>query len=145
MTIKLTPGARVRRGLAVLALVDVLGFTPANAATITMLPLQLPHAESHGPAVPCGSDRAAGFSGPAFVDYPAIAQLQGVAGETRVRVDLSERGTLRSAAVDRSSGNQWLDKAAVAAARSLRYSPEIASCEAVAGSYALTVQFGDPQ
>ena len=145
MTIQITPGTRVGRALAAFAVANVLGFSSANAATITMLPLQLPHAESHGTAVRCGSDRAAGFSGPAFADYPAIAQLQGVAGETRVRVDLSERGTLRSAAVDRSSGNPWLDKAAVAAARSLRYSPEIASCEAVAGSYALTVQFGDPQ
>ena len=145
MTIQMTPGTRLRRVLAALALANVLGFSSANAATITMLPLHPSQAGSEGASRTCSSDHAAGFSGPAFVEYPPIAQLQGVAGETRVRIDLSERGMLRAAAVDRSSGNPWLDKAAVAAARSLRYSPEVTSCEAVAGSYALSVQFGDPE
>lgn len=145
MTNQITPGTRIGRALAAFAVANVLGFSSANAATITMLPLQLSHAGSHGTTGTCGADHAAGFSEAGFVEYPAIAQLQGAAGETRVRVDLSERGTLRAAAVDRSSGNPWLDKAAVAAVRSLRYSPEVTNCEAVAGSYALSVQFGDPQ
>jgi TonB family protein len=144
MTIKMTPGTRLGRVLTALAIANVLGFSSANAATITMLPLHPSQAGSHGTSRTCGSDHAASFRGAAFVDYPAIAQLQGAGGETRVRIDLSERGTLRAAAVDRSSGNPWLDKAAVAAARNLRYSPEVTNCEAVAGSYALNVQFGDP-
>jgi TonB family protein len=144
MTIQLTPGTRLGRVLIALAVANVLGFSSANAATITMLPLHPSQPGSQATSRTCGSDHAAGFSGAAVVDYPAIAQLQGAAGETRVRVDLSQSGTLRAATVDRSSGNPWLDKAAVAAARGLRYSPEVTNCEAVAGSYALNVQFGDP-
>jgi TonB family protein len=144
MTIQMTPGTRLGRVLIALAVANVLGFSAANAATITMLPLHPAQAGSQIASRTCGSDHAAGFSGPAFAEYPPIAQLQGIAGETRVRVDLSEHGKLRTAAVDRSSGNPWLDKAAVAAARNLRYSPEVTNCEAVAGSYALNVQFGDP-
>ncbi len=140
----LTPGTRLGRTLIALAVANVLGISSANAATITMLPPQPSHAGALGTAGTCGPDRVAGFSGEGIVEYPTIARLQGVVGETRLRVDLSERGTLRAASVDRSSGNPWLDKAAVAAARSLGYWPEVTHCEAVAGSYALIVQFGDP-
>ncbi len=145
MTIQLTPQARIGRALAALAVANVLGFASANAATITMTPLQRSPGESHAASRSCGSDHPAGFTGSALVDYPEIALRQGVAGETRVRIDVNAQGTLRYAAVDRSSGNPWLDRAAVAAARSLRYTPEVANCEPVAGSYALRVQFGDSQ
>lgn len=139
MTIKTTPGARIRRVFAVLALVDVLGFTPANAAVTTMS-LHSLNGESRG-GTTCGADHAAGFRGPAVVDVPPIARLQRVTGETGVRVDLSARGALINSAVYRSSGNPWLDRAAIAAARSLRYTPEVAGCAPIAGSYALDVRF----
>lgn len=144
MTTHITPIARrIRRGIVTFAVANVLGIASANAATITMLPLQPPHAETNGAAVTCGgADRAAAIAGPAFAEYPAIARLQGVGGEAHVRVDLSNAGTVRGASLDRSSGNRWLDGAALAAVRTTRFAPEIANCLPVAGSYGLSVRFG---
>lgn len=141
MTIQLTPPARLCLALSALAVVNVLGFATANASVITMKPLHSVARESHAAA--CIGEHPAGFGGPAVVDMPRIARLQGVRGETVVRVDLSARGALLQTAVDQSSGNPWLDKAAVAAARSLRYWPEVSACEAVAGSYGVSVKFDD--
>lgn len=132
---------QARRAIVAFAAANVLGFSCANANTITMTPLQPLHAQSHGAVVTCGSDRAANIIGGGFAEYPAIAQLQGAAGETRLRIDLSEKGSLRFARIDRTSGNRWLDEAALSAARTLRYAPEIADCVPVPGSYGLNVRF----
>ena len=144
MTTHVTPIVTwIRRGMLTFAVANVLGFASANASTITMLPLHTPRAQTHGPVTTCGSaDRDAAITGPAFVEYPAIAQMQGVGGETLVRVDLSSAGNLRGVSLDQSSGNRWLDGAALAVARTIRFTPEIANCLPVAGSYALSVRFG---
>jgi TonB family protein len=74
-------------------------------------------------------------------ERPAIAQEQGAAGRTQVRVDLSPTGSVVSASVARSSGNTALDTAAVEAARQARYAPASDGCRAIGGSYLYTVDY----
>ena len=47
------------------------------------------------------------------------------------------------AALANSSGNRWLDDAAIATARMSRYSPEVRNCTKLAGSYLISVEFTD--
>jgi TonB family protein len=72
---------------------------------------------------------------------PDIAKLQRVTGESVVRVDLDESGRTKSQNLQHSSGNRWLDGAAMATARLSRYSPEVRDCVKMAGSYLVTVAF----
>jgi protein TonB len=74
-------------------------------------------------------------------NYPDIAQWQGAGGTVVVRVDLSETGKLLSASVARSSGSPILDMAAVQTAKQMTYTPELRSCEPVAGSYTVDVEY----
>jgi periplasmic protein TonB len=78
---------------------------------------------------------------PVSPEYPSMAQLIHATGVSRIRVDLSEAGSVVGAWVVTSSGNALLDKAAVSAAKSMIYSPEVRSCSAAPGSYAIEVEF----
>ena len=132
-----------QRYLTAFAAANVLGLASANAATLTMSPFPPGHAATLGTLTRCATDRAAGFADPAFSDEPRIAREMGIVGETQIRVDLEPTGRLHSADVLVSSGNRWLDGAALFTARTLRYLPEVRNCAGVAGSYAVIVQF-DP-
>ena len=74
-------------------------------------------------------------------DYPAIAKLQGLAGTSKIRVDLTATGSVAGAYVVVSSGSSILDQAAIRTAKSIGYAPETRSCTALPGSYAVDVEF----
>jgi TonB family protein len=76
-------------------------------------------------------------------DAPLIAQILGETGVAMVQVSLSNSGALESATIAKSSGSKWLDAAALTTAREQRYSPEISDCQAVGGTYLVSVDFTD--
>lgn len=110
----------------------------AGAATIRLVPLT-------------GTTVAATLSScsaaPSVVGAPAvlpqIAAAQQVAGVTAVRVTIDRGGALTGASVLSSSGNPWLDRAALSTARLSRFTPELRNCERVGGEYAFLVDFTD--
>jgi len=136
MTIQMTPEPVSGAMLIALAVANVLDSRPrmrppSHAAAP---PSQ---AGSQGASRACGSDTL-----PASAARPSSITGHRAAPRRRRRDPRAHRpvGTWNAACRGPStapSGNPWLDKAAVAAARSLRYSPEVTNCEAVAGSYAL--------
>jgi TonB family protein len=142
-----SPSFSVRR--TVLALSSTLAFSsllaapPAGAATITLTPAVAAHplvapALSTHCAVPNAS---ASIAGTPYFSMPQIAKMQRVTGQSIVRVDLDASGRTQSQRLQGSSGNRWLDNAAMATVRLSRYSPEVRDCTAVSGSYLIAVAF----
>ncbi|MDB5040214.1 MAG: Gram-negative bacterial TonB protein C-terminal, partial [Candidatus Eremiobacteraeota bacterium] len=84
---------------------------------------------------------SAAISVPVPADYPFIAAEQNFSGTSVIRVDLADTGAIRNTAIFESSGNQFLDRAALLAAGQQTYSPQIVSCAPVGGSYLITVDF----
>jgi TonB family protein len=72
-------------------------------------------------------------------DYPPLPSEQKRSGEALVQVDLEGTGTVRNATIARTSGSTSLDRAALEAARSQRYSPELIACRPAGGSYLIDV------
>ena len=113
--------------------------TVAGATTVRLI-------SSPGEAV-AASVRCSVAAAPASVTYaepadlPAIAVGQGVTGITMLRIALDTRGQLTSKSVMSSSGNPWIDKAALRTAAFSRYSAEIRDCQRVPGTYGLIVDF----
>jgi TonB family protein len=90
----------------------------------------------------CGTQAApAAISVTVPADYPRIAAEQNRSGTAVIQVDLAGTGAIRNAMIFESSGNQFLDRAALLAARQQTYSPQIVGCEPVSGSYLITVDF----
>jgi TonB family protein len=112
----------------------------AGAATITLVPLSRPAvgATVRACAIPSA---AAAITAPAFADVPEIAAGQHATGITDVRIVLDEAGRLKEQSVLVSSGNRWLDRAALTAARQSRYRAEVRDCAPVGGAYAFVVDF----
>ncbi|HYZ15801.1 MAG TPA: energy transducer TonB [Candidatus Acidoferrum sp.] len=142
-----SPSFRIQKASLALSLTlifsSALCTRPAGAATISLAPLMAQHetvaaTESTGCAVPAAS---ASIAGAPYFSMPEIAKLKKVTGETVVRVDLDKSGRVQGQRLQRSSGNQWLDGAAMTTARLSRYSPEIRDCVKVAGSYLIAVAF----
>jgi TonB family protein len=75
------------------------------------------------------------------VDPPPFAKIAGLTGTVAVQVDLDEHGTAQAAKIVASSGLPILDDAARKAALIQSYKPQIRDCEAVSGSYRVTVDF----
>jgi TonB family protein len=138
-------GPKVRH--AVLGLSSLVACTTtlcgaATAATIGMTPTSPRPAPAIGAASLCKApDADAAIDGVPFFEMPEIAKQQRVRGESLVRVDLTETGRLRNAAIEHSSGNRWLDGAALSTARLSRYSGETRNCAKVAGTYLISVSF----
>jgi protein TonB len=112
-------------------------------AVITAALLSGPVAVAPKQAASCAADLPARIIHFAKPDYPAIARLQGLSGTSLIRVDLSDTGTVSGAFVSISSGSSILDRAAIRTAQSMAYAPESRSCTAIAGSYAVEVEFAD--
>lgn len=74
-------------------------------------------------------------------DYPAIALGMGVEGSALVVFTMSKDGTIADASVADTSGNQWLDRAAVDAVRKSRFAPAVHNCSKIAGVYGVEVLF----
>lgn len=72
---------------------------------------------------------------------PAIAAEQGVSGTAQVKVDLNPAGELVHAAIYSSSGNPWLDEAAITSAKMTQFTAEVVDCHHVGGSYLYDVEF----
>lgn len=121
-------------------IMTLAGSGAAGATTIRLAPL--------APRIVGASTTACPIpSAPATVaqtnsaDLPDIAVGQNVSGLTVVHVELDRNGSLVADDVMASSNNRWIDEAALRAARSLRYSPEIRECRNIGGDYALIVDF----
>lgn len=85
------------------------------------LPLLLPASAG------CGRDLEIEQPRPLYgetpIEYPITLWDQGIEGETRLRVRVSEMGTVDSVQVLESSGHAEMDSAAVRGAKELRFSP----------------------
>jgi TonB family protein len=84
---------------------------------------------------------SAGIAGDAFFEAPSITAAQGLTGTSTVKVQLSSTGALLSNSLFASSGNRWMDEAALRSARMSRFSPEVRNCERVGGTYLYAVEF----
>jgi TonB family protein len=111
--------------------------TAAGAATVRLVPLFAP---SVATSVECKAVPAS-ISSAAPAELPTIAAEQNVTGITEVRIDLDAAGRLGKSSVLASSGNRWIDQAALRAARTSRYSAEMRDCEPLGGAYAFVVDF----
>jgi TonB family protein len=74
-------------------------------------------------------------------ELPHIAKEQGISGKVVLEIRLSPSGKLVAGKVATSSGNPWLDREALASAAQSKYVPETQDCNAVGGTYLLTVDF----
>jgi TonB family protein len=112
----------------------------AGAATVRLVPLA---GRTVGPSLnSCALPSvAASVAAAAPAELPAIAAAQNRTGITIVRIDLDPRGTLAGTSVLDSSGNRWIDLAALRAARLSAFSAEVRNCERVGGAYAFVVDF----
>jgi TonB family protein len=88
-----------------------------------------------------GCNVPAAVDGVPYFDMPQIAADQGVSGTTQIKIDLTSKGSLAGASTYRSSGNRWLDEAAMRSARLTRFTAEVSNCQRVAGSYLYVVDF----
>lgn len=88
-----------------------------------------------------GCNAEAAFNGTPYYEMPEIASAMGIGGTSAVKIDLASNGDLLSASLFQSSGNRWLDDAAMRSAKLSRYIPETIDCHQVAGSYLVDVDF----
>ena len=109
----------------------------AGAATLRLVPLG---PQSVGASVNCAATPAS-ITHAEPADLPAIAAEQHVTGITSVRIALDASGRLTQTSVLESSGNRWIDRAALRTARFSRYGAESRDCTRVGGAYALIVDF----
>jgi TonB family protein len=114
---------------------------PAFASTgaVTLIPLNSLHTGLVSGPDKC--NKPAALEGEMSVDVSDVAILQDVSGTTLVRIDLTAKGTLGGEALFKSSGNAWLDRAALQSPKMARFTPEIVNCAAVGGSYLYEVYF----
>jgi TonB family protein len=112
----------------------------ASAATIRLVPLSPPVLGAS--ITTCAAPfRAAAVTAVAPAVLPAIAAGQNVTGVAEIRIVLDPGGRLTDQSVLASSGNRWLDRAALTAARQSEYRAEVRACAPVGGAYALLVDF----
>jgi TonB family protein len=109
----------------------------AQASTVRLIPLT--PATVGASISTCSAPAAIADAAPA--DLPAIAAGQHVTGITGVLIVLDARGRLTGQSVLASSGNRYLDRAALAAARLSRFRAEVRDCAPVGGTYAFVVDF----
>jgi TonB family protein len=95
-------------------------------------------------AITAGGSRCtapASVSGEPYFEMPGIAAEEGAAGIAQIKIQLTSAGTLASESLFASSGNRWLDDAALRSAKLTRFTAEIRGCRAVGGSYLYEVDF----
>jgi TonB family protein len=115
---------------------------PALCATITLTPLVLGQAYPPVLVNTCASPNIpASIAGYAFYETPSIAAAQGATGSASVKIDLASNGALVGNTLYASSGNPWLDAAALRSARMTHFTPELRNCQHVGGTYLYTVDY----
>jgi TonB family protein len=85
--------------------------------------------------------KAARVVSPALPDYPDVAAYRGITGNVDVAVIVLGAGAPQSASVFASSGNAWLDRAAVVAAEKSNFSPGRFRSRDVSGVYLFHAEF----
>jgi TonB family protein len=118
-----------------IAMLGSLAATLASTAPTLAVQAHTSHSACSTQAAP------AAISAQVPADYPRIAAEQNVSGTALIRVDLARTGVLRDTTIAKSSGNEFLDRAALLAARQQTYSPQIVGCQPVSGSYLIAVDF----
>jgi len=73
--------------------------------------------------------------------YPPRAQQQGVEGTVTLIIDVDAEGNVVNVAVEKSSRNRELDRAAMDAARKWRFNPSVQNGQKVAGRVRVPVDF----
>lgn len=106
--------------------VKLIALSPAQVAVVTSRP---------------GCSASAGVNGTPYFEMPTIAHEMGVSGIAQVKIDLTSAGNLAGEQIFSTSGNRWLDAAALQSARMTQFTPEISNCVHVAGSYLYEVDF----
>ncbi|HEX3463507.1 MAG TPA: energy transducer TonB [Candidatus Elarobacter sp.] len=119
--------------MALSLIVSALAASAVLAGTATVPSTALENRSCAFPQAPAAVTYAA------EPDWPLEHDV--TSGTTSVKVDLTAGGTILGASVVRSSGNVWLDSAALRATRLSSFRPEIRNCSPVAGSYIYVVQF----
>jgi protein TonB len=125
---------------AVLAAVVGIATTAAAAETAVGQLHPLYTIESATPLC-AGSEASARITDIHQPEYPAIALGMGVEGSTLVVFTMNQDGTIADASVADTSGNQWLDHAAVDAVRKSRFAPAVHNCSKIGGVYGVEVLF----
>lgn len=85
--------------------------------------------------------RDATATAPSAPDYPEMARQQGAQGVVLITVELNADGSVAEVTVYKSSGNSFLDGAALAAAQRSKYRAEIFRCERIPGTYIFHADF----
>ena len=116
---------------------------PAGPATVASgSPSPPPAAGRPSPTPSCAVPNVAATAlNVALLDEPQAARDERITGETSVEVRLSATGAVVAFRIYRSSGNMLLDQAALRAARSSTYAPQLENCRPVAGSYLFDAEF----
>lgn len=122
------------------AIAFAVQIAPAAAVTpsVSLTPLAPRLGVVSGPG---SCERAASLNGTPYFVKPTIAEEQGIGGIAQIRLDLTAGGNLSGESIYASSGNHWLDEAALTSARMTRFTPELVDCKPVGGSYLYTVEF----
>jgi len=124
--------------LMILSQAASLAYSKASPS-VTLLPLSGDRVVAVSGASRC--DAPAGIDGEPWVETPTIAFEMNAHGTTDVEIDLTSTGLLAHEEIYSSSGNVWLDEAAMRSARLTRFTPELAGCRRIAGSYLYVVDF----
>ena len=74
-------------------------------------------------------------------EYPEIALGQGVEGSTFVVIAMTNSGEVTKATIADTSGNIWLDYAALHAVERSRFAPAVHNCAKIGGYYGIEVVF----
>lgn len=137
------PRLNPRRGPGVLPATMAASPAPPTRPPPTPRPTRLPTPSVAGACVDPNA-AAAVRSTPAPPDIPTSARENSKRGVAQIRVALSVTGAVTGAAVEASTGNGALDQIALEFAKGATYSPALAQCKAVAGSYLFRVKFTTP-
>ncbi len=116
-------------------------FTVAIAALITLIGASQAASAAQQVAIGNACVAPAGVYDHPYYDRPPITDELGAHGTAVVKIDLSATGMLAHEELYASSGNWWLDDAALRSARLTRFTPEVIGCRGVAGSYLYRVDF----
>jgi protein TonB len=73
--------------------------------------------------------------------YPVFAKRYGTEGEVQLKVSISPSGRVDTVTIEKSSGSDLLDKAAVTAVRTWRYHPAVRDGQPVATTDIVPVIF----
>jgi TonB family protein len=129
---------------SVLAVPAALLFTvaAAGAQSVSLTPLAPTHRATIAvTGATCANPYAAAQMSDASLEYPEVTRAQQVEGVAYVGITLLPNGTLAHVWPIASTGNGFLDAAAIDAVRNARYTAERAQCESVGGDYTVKVDF----